>query len=339
MGCVSSALLNQDEEFSQIGGSAAFSHHIVSLTSTTYGLLSLDPPQPAHRHSPTATVPPTPNPPPPPSRTTLGSLFPSPLSEPRSLRYQPLETINSWDLMSGLDSDRIPSFRFSPSPFVPSKISDSPLPQQSLFWKLKEENINPNIGNPVRESSSSKDSNCVGDLFNRFEIICPPNGEDKAVMYSTTLRGVRTTFENCNAVRSAFEGLGILICERDISMDRGFRDELRDLMKGKESSELIPPRIFVKGRYIGGFEKVMKMLEEGSLGELLKGLPKVRAGHVCEGCGGVRFLPCFTCNGSCKIVTMVNERMEMEGDQAKGSVVVRCSDCNENGLVLCPICT
>ncbi|GER42050.1 glutaredoxin family protein [Striga asiatica] len=29
--------------FSQIGGSAAFSPHIVSLTSTTYGLLTLDP--------------------------------------------------------------------------------------------------------------------------------------------------------------------------------------------------------------------------------------------------------------------------------------------------------
>ncbi|XP_073133162.1 uncharacterized protein At5g39865-like [Henckelia pumila] len=339
MGCVSSALLSHDEEFSQIGGSAAFSHHIVSLTSTTYGLLSLDPPQSAHRHSPTATatatVPPTPTPPP---RCTLGSLFPSPLSEPRSLRYQPLETINSWDLMSGLDSDRIPSFRFS-SPFVPSKISDSPLPKQSLFWKLQEENVSPNISDPVRESSGSKVSNCVGDLLHRFEMICPPNGENKAVMYSTTLRGVRTTFENCNAVRSAFEGMGILICERDISMDKGFRDELRELMKGKESSELIPPRIFVKGRYIGGFEKVIKMLEEGSLGELLKGLPKVRVGHVCEGCGGVRFLPCFTCNGSCKTVLMASERMETEVDQAKGTVVVRCSDCNENGLVLCPICT
>ncbi|KZV22446.1 hypothetical protein F511_19561 [Dorcoceras hygrometricum] len=332
--------LNHDEEFSQIG-SAAFSHHIVSLTSTTYGLLSLDPPQPADCHSPSAaaTVPPTPTQPPPPPRCTLGSLFPSPLSEPRSLRYQPLETINSWDLMSGLESDRIPSFRFSPAPFLPSKISNSSLPKQSLFWKLKEENINPNISHPERESSNSKDSTCVGDLLHRFEMICPPNGENKAVMYSTTLRGVRTTFENCNAVRSAIEVLGILICERDVSMDRGFRDELRELMKGKESSEMIPPRIFVKGRYIGGFENVMKMLEEGTLGELFKGLPKVRVGHVCEGCGGVRFLPCFKCNGSCKTVITASERMEMEGEQAKGTVVVRCSDCNENGLVLCPICT
>ena len=76
MGCVSSNLLNQDEDFSTQLGSSALGHHIVSLTSTTYGLLTLDPPST------------------PPSRFTLGSLFPS---EP--------EVINSWELMSGLDTE------------------------------------------------------------------------------------------------------------------------------------------------------------------------------------------------------------------------------------------
>ncbi|KAG8374520.1 hypothetical protein BUALT_Bualt10G0003500 [Buddleja alternifolia] len=306
MGCVSSTLLNPDEEFSQIGGSAAFSHHIVSLTSTTYGLLTLDPPP---QPSPTTMVPPFQTPPP---RSTLGSLFPSPLSEPRSLRYQPLETINSWDLMSGLDSDHIPSFRFSPLPFVPSKPSNSPAP-------VNDENVSPNVG-------ISKD---LSSFLNGFEMICPPNGEDKVVMYSTTLRGVRKTFDDCNCVRSAIQGLGIMVCERDISMDKGFRDELRELMKGKGGNELmIPPRLFVKGRYIGGVDEVMKIVEEGYIGELLQGLPKLRVGYVCEGCGGGGFLPCFTCHGSCKMV--------MEGKKSS-NVVVRCSECNENGLVLCPI--
>ncbi|KAL3817859.1 hypothetical protein ACJIZ3_003764 [Penstemon smallii] len=276
MGCASSTLLNQDEEFSQIGG---FSHHIVSLTSTTYGLLTLDPPSPP-------TIPPP-----------LGSL-----SLSLSLRYQqPLETINSWDLMSGIDSsDHFPKLTNSP-PLV-----------------LNNENV-----------------------FDRFEIICPPNGgENKVVMYSTTLRGVRKTFEDCNAVRSAIEAHGIFICERDISMDRGFRDELKEMMMGKGKDELMPPRLFVKGRYIGGVDEVMRIVEEGYIGELLQGLPKVKEGYVCEGCGGGRFLPCFTCNGSCKIV--------MEGNNKNRNavpvpvpvpVVRRCSDCNENGLVLCPICT
>ncbi|KAK4423207.1 hypothetical protein Salat_1903500 [Sesamum alatum] len=327
MGCTSSTLLNQDEDFSQIGGSAAFSHHIVSLTSTTYGLLTLDPPQ-LNRIQPRS--PTTPVPPP---RITLGSLFPSPLSEPRSVRSQPLETISSWELMSGLDSYHIPSFRFSPSPFATSKPSNL---AQDVARQGNEENISPNVG-VIQSSSevrkSSEGSSDRDDFLDGFEMICPPNGENKVVVYTTTLRGVRKTFEDCNAVRLAIEGLGISFCERDISMDRGFRDELRELMKGKGSNGSIPPRVFVKGRYIGGVDEMMRIVEEGYLGRLLQGLPKVRGGYVCEGCGGVRFLPCFICNGSCKVLVDVKE------DTEDRSVAVRCSNCNENGLVLCPICS
>ncbi|KAG6399152.1 hypothetical protein SASPL_140627 [Salvia splendens] len=308
MGCVSSTLLSQEEEFSQIGGAAAFSNHIVSLTSTTYGLLTLDPP-PAQ----TTTVAPTPSPPP---RITLGSLFPSPLCEPRSLRY---ESINSWDLMSGLDADRI-----SHSPAI--KLTANP--------SGNEENACPN----VRVSNSSKEVSDLGkpsavlELIDRYETIRPPNGENKVVIYTTTLRGVRKTFDDCNSVRSALEGNRVLVCERDISMDRGFREELRELMSGREREETIPPRVFVKGRYIGGAEEVMRVVEDGLLEELLKGVERAREGYVCEGCGGGRFLPCFSCNGSCKMVVAAAE----DGGE---TVVAKCSDCNENGLVHCPICT
>lgn len=296
MGCVSSSLLNNDDEFSQMGGSAsALGHHIVSLTSTTYGLLSLDPPP---DQSPNLA-------PTPPPRFTLGSLIPSPLSEPRPhlLRSSdhPPDVINSWELMAGLDPESSHRF-YSRLPIKPDN----------------KENSNPNLP-----------SHCNKVSIDGFEKLCPPNGENKVVIYTTTLRGVRKTFEDCNAVRAAMEGLGVLVCERDISMDIGFREELRELMKGRggnggEMVVPVPPRVFVKGRYLGGAEEVMRIVEEGGLSELVQGLPKLKAGYVCEGCGGARFLPCFTCNGSCKMVT--------------GTVVVRCSDCNENGLVLCPIC-
>ncbi|KAH6774011.1 Glutaredoxin family protein [Perilla frutescens var. hirtella] len=330
MGCVSSTLLSQEEEFSQIGGSAAFSHHIVSLTSTTYGLLTLDPP-------PTTTIPPTPSPPPPPPRITLGSLFPSPLCEPRSLRY---ESINSWDLMSGLEADRF-------QPFLHPKLADSSAVKRAPNRPGNDENSCPNAS--VSHSSKEADDlgksfeglSCPGDLnlklIDRYEMICPPNGENKVVIYTTTLRGVRKTFDDCNAVRSAMEGIRVLVCERDISMDRGFREELRGLMSGRESNGLLPPRVFVKGRYIGGAEEVMRVVEEGLLGELLQGMPRVKEGYVCEGCGGVRFLPCFSCNGSCK---MVVEAVEEDVEEPRSrTVIVRCSSCNENGLVHCPVCT
>ena len=60
-----------------VTSSNPFSTHIVSLTSTTYDLLTFDPPPST-----------------PPSRFTLGSLFPS---EP--------EVINLWDLISNLNID------------------------------------------------------------------------------------------------------------------------------------------------------------------------------------------------------------------------------------------
>lgn len=262
MGCVSSNLLNRDDEFTQLG-SSALSHHIVSLTSTTYGLLNLDPPS---NVSSTATTT-APNP----------------------------EVINSWELMSGLDADRPESFRFC----TKIKTLDNPNPQ------IKKQSV----------------------VFDRFEKICPPEGENKVVVYTTSLRGIRKTYEDCNAVKSALESLGIAICERDVSMDRGFREELRELMKGKIDRDL--PRVFVLGRYVGGVEEVVRFVEEGWFGKVFDEMPKRKIKGVCPGCGDVRFLPCFECSGSCKVV--VNE-------EVKGGVVVRCKQCNENGLVLCPIC-
>ncbi|XP_021900405.1 uncharacterized protein At5g39865-like [Carica papaya] len=331
MGCVSSNLLNQDDEFGQLG-SSALSHHIVSLTSTTYGLLTLDPPpQSEQKQSPSSdqTTPLTP-----PQRFTFGTIFPTPLaetksvwsesrslwSEPKLFRSEP-EVINSWELMSGLDTD---SFRFSPIPKTPTK----PVTVSVGFNK---ENANPNLAtkplndNVLRSVSSKGNHNSL----ERFEKLCPPNGEAKVVIYTTTLRGIRRTFEACNAVRAAVESFGVSICERDVSMDRGFKQELRDLMKGKEIEAVVPPRVFVKGRYVGGAEEVMRIVEEGWFGDLVHGLPKKRALGACDGCGGVGFLPCFACNGSCKVVQ----------GRRNTTVVIRCTDCNENGLVLCPICS
>ncbi|KAJ1438723.1 hypothetical protein SESBI_02993 [Sesbania bispinosa] len=119
MGYVSSNLLNHDEEFAQLG-SSALGHDIISLTSTIYGLLTLDPPR-----TPSTT---------PPFCFTLSSLW----SEPKPLCSEP-EVINSWELM--IASASLPSLHPNPS-------------------------------------------------------------------HTTTLRGVKRTFEACNAVRAAFEAFG-----------------------------------------------------------------------------------------------------------------------------------
>jgi hypothetical protein len=54
--------------------------------------------------------------------------------------------------------------------------------------------------------------------------------------------------------------------------------------------------------------------------------------YHCNGCGGVRFVPCPNCNGSCKIISAENS------SYSNNNKIIRCPDCNENGLIRCPIC-
>uniref|UniRef100_A0A452XZU7 Glutaredoxin domain-containing protein n=1 Tax=Aegilops tauschii subsp. strangulata TaxID=200361 RepID=A0A452XZU7_AEGTS len=163
---------------------------------------------------------------------------------------------------------------------------------------------------------------------------CPPGGARCAVLYTTTLRAVRATFEACNAARAALQSHGVAFRERDVSMDRGFRDELRALLLPGAPAAL--PRLFVRGRHVGGAEEVLRLDEEGALAPLLEGLPRARSHGCCDGCGGMRFLPCFDCSGSRKVLSGVGAAVK--GRPERG-VVLRCRECNENGLVLCPICS
>ncbi|KAG6536030.1 uncharacterized protein LOC122022398 [Zingiber officinale] len=160
----------------------------------------------------------------------------------------------------------------------------------------------------------------VATLLQSYERKCPEGGENSVVLYTTTLRGIRKTFEDCNTVRSLIESYGVGIVERDISMDCGYREELRMLMRKKEVKV---PMVFIKGRYIGGLEEIARLEDEAKLELLLKGLPS--AAKWCEGCGGLRFVMCMDCNGSCKVLDSQKNKVE-------------CGECNENGLIHCPIC-
>ncbi|XXG82426.1 hypothetical protein AAC387_Pa10g0379 [Persea americana] len=162
------------------------------------------------------------------------------------------------------------------------------------------------------------------DLLSEFPEKCPPGGEEAVVLYTTTLRGVRRTFEDCERARSAVEGWRVVVDERDVALHGGYLVELRELL----GEGVAVPRLFVKGRYVGGVEQVVELNESGRLGELLDSA-RVRRGvgrRECEGCGGARFVPCLGCSGSCKAV------------DKDGNGMVRCGLCNENGLVHCPLC-
>nr|XP_043637457.1 uncharacterized protein At3g28850 [Erigeron canadensis] len=179
------------------------------------------------------------------------------------------------------------------------------------------------LGTPTcQKSRNSIESKSILDSFEKKSPPGGPAGEDVVVVYTTTLRGIRKTFEDCNVVRGIIESHHVRMIERDVSMDSGFKEELRMLLGKKEVKV---PVVLVKGRLIGGSEEILKLEEEGKLGILLDGIPTV-ADTGCTGCGGVRFVMCTVCNGSCKLIGYDGRRS------------VKCLECNENGLVQCPIC-
>lgn len=147
--------------------------------------------------------------------------------------------------------------------------------------------------------------------------------EDRIVVYFTSLRGIRRTYEDCYAVRMILRGFRVIVDERDISMDSAFRKELMSVLCVKN---VTLPQVFIRGRYIGGADVIKQLDEVGDLAKMLKGLPIRAPGYVCGGCGDARFVPCLNCNGSRKVYDEDEEQLK------------RCLECNENGLIRCPTC-
>ncbi|CAH8354648.1 unnamed protein product [Eruca vesicaria subsp. sativa] len=166
------------------------------------------------------------------------------------------------------------------------------------------------------------------EILLEFEENCPPGGEDSVVFYTTGLRGVRKTFEACRRVRFLLENHKVMYKERDVSMDTEFRDEMWRLLGGKVTS----PRLFIRGRYIGGADEVVALNENGKLKKLLEGISLVDS--PCECCENERFLICSSCNGSSRLIAD-----EEETSNNDNKMWTRCRECNENGLVKCPLCS
>ncbi|KAE8663038.1 hypothetical protein F3Y22_tig00113123pilonHSYRG00127 [Hibiscus syriacus] len=165
------------------------------------------------------------------------------------------------------------------------------------------------------------DDDADADPLLRFEEKCPPGSDGSVILYTTTLKGIRKTFEDCNSLRFLLESFRVIFYERDVSMHEEYREELWRVLGGK----VMPPRLFIKGRYIGGADQVLTLHEQGKFKVLFNGIPLDTRNGSCEGCGGVRFLLCFACNGSHKIIS-------------DDGLSCKCTQCNENGLIVCPLC-
>ncbi|XP_073124207.1 uncharacterized protein At5g39865 [Henckelia pumila] len=176
-------------------------------------------------------------------------------------------------------------------------------------------------------------------------------GKHKLIVYFTSLRGVRKTYEDCCHVRVILNGLGVKVDERDVSMHSRFKDELKELLRGEFGHSVVSlPRVFLGESYVGGADEIRRLNEEGKLEKMVErcefvGYRKGGGGngtHVCEACGDIRFVPCETCSGSCKIYYEGEFEDEEDQEETEGNEheygFRRCQECNENGLVLCPVC-
>ncbi|CAA0816860.1 Glutaredoxin family protein [Striga hermonthica] len=159
------------------------------------------------------------------------------------------------------------------------------------------------------------------------EIRVPGAADDSVVIYFTSLRVVRRTFEDCKAVRTILRAFRVPVDERDVSMDSAFMEELRRILAvpGRPRPRPTLPRVFIGGRYVGGVEEVRRLHESGELKSYMERLPAAAPG-TCESCGGYRFILCPDCSGSHKCYS------EKAGFRC-------CTSCNENGLVRCPSCS
>ncbi|XP_057453698.1 uncharacterized protein At3g28850-like [Lotus japonicus] len=158
-------------------------------------------------------------------------------------------------------------------------------------------------------------------------VIRLPGTEDRIVLYFTSLRGIRRTYEDCYAVRMIFRGFRVWVDERDVSMDCAYKKELMGLFGEKNMRNVVLPQVFIRGRCVGGADVIKQLCEVGELGKILEGLPRTKPGFVCESCGDMRFVPCGNCSGSRKVF-----------DDDEG-LLKRCLECNENGLLRCPNCS
>ncbi|KAL1204709.1 hypothetical protein V5N11_017325 [Cardamine amara subsp. amara] len=161
------------------------------------------------------------------------------------------------------------------------------------------------------------------ELWLEFEERSVAGGEDSVVFYTTSLRGVRKTFEDCRKIRYLLENHKVSFRERDVSMDCEFKEEMWRLLGEK----VTPPRLFIKCKYIGGAEEVVALNEKGKLEKLLEGISSAGRSRQCGRCENERFLICWNCNGRSRVVA------------EDAGMWKRCGECNENGLVKCALCT
>ncbi|KAI3799145.1 hypothetical protein L1987_34435 [Smallanthus sonchifolius] len=106
----------------------------------------------------------------------------------------------------------------------------------------------------------------------------PPRVKEKLVLYFTSLKGVRKTYEDCCHIRHLLKATGVRVDERDVSMHSGFKEELKELSGGFIGGL---PKVFIGKKLIGGAMEIRQLHEDGQLEKLLEGMKGFICGLLC----------------------------------------------------------
>lgn len=72
------------------------------------------------------------------------------------------------------------------------------------------------------------------------------------MIYTTTFRGVRSTFEDCKYVLSVFHNSRVQVDERDVYMNSFYYNELEERLGERLQGEgMSVPHVFINGQYVG----------------------------------------------------------------------------------------
>ena len=158
--------------------------------------------------------------------------------------------------------------------------------------------------------------------------------EDKgALLFTSSMSAVKQTREGCKHVTALLDALMVKYEARDVFVDLAYANQLRRLANCGGGKAPLPqlPQLYVDGLRIGGREEIEDLNEAGEL------KPKVEAYVInmrgveaderdCAVCIGKRFVICTECGGTSK------------GRATAFGSTMKCSNCNENGLMACPEC-
>ncbi|GAB6021493.1 hypothetical protein CHUAL_004099 [Chamberlinius hualienensis] len=182
------------------------------------------------------------------------------------------------------------------------------------------------------------------------------------VVYTTTNGIVRNTFHQCLRVKTILSTLQVPFEERNIFHQGDHLKELKqrlaiskynffdnesinweDVLGKEETGEkvngdlngVLVPQVFVEGRHLGGGSVVENLNECGRLKEILKRYMSPTANQVCASCGNYRLLICQLCKGS---KTSPRKHSFSPNNWFARKMYLKCTACDENGLVRCNDC-